>query len=338
MLEQPPVSPPEPLPTSAKSALQPEAQPARPASAEVPSTDATESSPEDLEASASAEPVTVPPTDTVPPVLDIDDMPRELTATDVVLSGRVMDDSRGAVALTVDGDPVAVASDGGFVARRPLSPGRNSLAFVAVDAAGNPTMKSVDVTAPGSVPAAVSSTAAGPVGTAGGVRPGRPRFGDRGDGTVVDTLTGITWSKRIEPSPVWKASKLYCKKLELGSYRDWVLPTIDELEELYRSGAGALTFPDGLIWSSTKNGVGKAWAFNFARGQREARPVAGTEGSELRAFCLRRPRPRFTTRDLESPISSGGSQPIPGSATQPPPRGGGGGGRGGGGGGGGGGG
>ncbi len=139
--EEPPASPPpEPLPTSAPAGRQPQAQPPLPVSAEVPAIDATERSPEDLEAPASAEPVTVPLADSVPPVLDIDDMPQELTATEVVLSGRVMDDSRGAVALTVDGDPVAVASDGGFVARRPLSPGRNSLAFVAVDADGNPTM------------------------------------------------------------------------------------------------------------------------------------------------------------------------------------------------------
>ncbi len=236
--------PPEPPPAPAPPADEPADRRPPPV---APREGATESRPEDLAespagsdrpSSAGGVSVIVPPADVVAPVLDIDDMSRGLTATEVVLSGRVMDDSGGAVELT------------------------------------------------------------------------------------VDTLTGITWTKRVEATPAWKASKSYCKKLELGRHRDWMLPTIDELDELYRSASGTLAFPTSLIWSSTRKGPGQAWAFDFTRGERGGQPVAAAAGVEVKAFCLRRPRAATTVQEQPSPSGSGG---ISGGG-QPPPRGGGGGG------------
>ncbi len=261
-----------------------------------------------------------PAADTVPPVLDIDDMPRELTATEVVLSGRVVD-ARSKVVLTVDGERVTVADDGEFVARRPLSPGRNALAFVAVDVAGNRTMKSIDV----SPAVAESATTTTQPPTAGPGQRRRSRFVDRGDGTLADSLTGIVWTKWVEDAGTgWKESKVYCKKLEVGSRSDWTLPTIDEIEELFRSGIGV---PDGVIWSSTRSGLAKAWAFDFSRGERSALPFAGSEGTEIKAFCLRRQRRQSEDRlprQGTDPFGGGGDRnPGGGAQNPPPPRGGG---------------
>ncbi len=350
-----PASEPPPLERESESAA---TMPAPPPPGDLPR-EAVDAGPAD------PAPADTEPADTVPPVLDIDDMPRQLTATEVVLSGRVMDDRGGTVELTVDGERVPVADDGGFVARRPLAPGRNSIAFAAVDAADNSTMKVVDVTAPAVTDASASTAlpsepapaaGPGPPRAAGGTRPqtaggrpapGRRRFSDRGDGTLFDTLTGITWTKRVEPSPAWKAAKSYCKKLELSRHRDWMLPTIEELEEFHRAASGTVTFPTGLFWSSTKNGSSQAWTYDFTQGQRGGQPAAGDGGTAHKAFCLRRERPRTPAQDFESPFGPtdsrlpgggqpGGGQPPPGGEQPPPgggqpPPGGGGGGQGGGG-------
>ncbi len=255
-----------------------------------------------------------PAADTVSPMLEIDDMPQELTTTEVVLSGRVMDD-RGEVELTVNGGRVSIEDKGEFVARQPLSPGRNALAFVAVDTAGNRTMKLVHVSAPLAGSSAGVPETAG-VGSrvdpaAGVARASFPaRYAERGDGTLVDIVTGISWTKRVAQVAGWKASKSYCKKLELGRHRDWILPNIEELEELYLSSAGILTFPGGMFWGSTRNGSGEAWTFEFTRGQRHSQPVAGAEGGDFKVFCLRRQR-SHSDPPLQNPFAIGDSR-LPG--------------------------
>lgn len=144
------------------------------------------------------------------------------------------------------------------------------------------------------------------------------RFVDRGDGTMVDRVTGIFWTKRVEPVAGWKASKSYCKKLEMGRFRDWMLPNIEELEELYLSSMGVMSFPGGSFWSSSKNGSSNAWAFEFTRGQSHSQLIAGPEEAELNVFCLRRQRPR-TARHVQDPFASGDNRWL-GAGSGLPPR------------------
>ncbi|MCP3964714.1 MAG: DUF1566 domain-containing protein [bacterium] len=188
-------------------------------------------------------------------------------------------------------------------------------------------------------PATTAEASPAATGGEGPARPrasGPPRFADRADGTLLDTRAGLTWTTRPSESALaWKASKGYCRKLELGRQEDWMLPTIEELEELHRAGSGApgsaaLTFPVSLAWSASKSGSGKAWAFDFSQGQRAEQALAG-DGATVKALCVRRDQPqrRPQLQGFEPPDLGGGvgGQPPPrgGGGAQPPPRGGGGG-------------
>ena len=53
---------------------------------------------------------------------------------------------------------------------------------------------------------------------------------DNKDGTITDTKTRLMW-QAVTPieSMSWQDARKYCKSLELAGYRDWRLPTINEL-------------------------------------------------------------------------------------------------------------
>ena len=82
-------------------------------------------------------------------------------------------------------------------------------------------------------------------------------YTDIGDGTVIDTSTGLMW-QQTGPSNImtWEAALAYCEGLNLVGYTDWRLPTIKEL------------LPAPLQWlsfwrsslSTTPSGSGCTWA------------------------------------------------------------------------------
>ncbi|MEM7350669.1 MAG: protein kinase [Acidobacteriota bacterium] len=277
--------------------------------------------------------------DTVAPILALDEAPRQMSASRIVLTGRVMDD-RGAVDLTVDGEAVPIDADGDFTSERSLAPGRNVLVVSAIDAAGNRTLRSVEVTVP-----AADVTAAAPSEAAAGLARATPppverpaprprRFADRGDGTLSDGLTGLMWTKRANGSAdTLKESRSYCRKLELGRQEDWQLPTIEELEELFRAGStsaagpasGALSFPAETVWSESKKAFGTVWVFDFGSGQRREHKVRGATPEALKILCMRREAGQRPQRPGFDPaLGPEGGQQLP------DPRGNGGGGQGGG--------
>jgi hypothetical protein len=74
-----------------------------------------------------------------------------------------------------------------------------------------------------------------------GVTSPSPRFIDNGDGTVSDKLTGLMWTKNANLASgtmSWTAAITYANNLSLGSegcggsYTDWRLPNLFELESL----------------------------------------------------------------------------------------------------------
>jgi hypothetical protein len=98
-----------------------------------------------------------------------------------------------------------------------------------------------------------------------------------------DNASGVTWSQAAN----------YCRALTLGGFRDWRLPSIDELQQLVGPSTNAsgyrITGPiklTGWQWSSSP-GVerGEAWALDFGDGGR-ASVVAGDSGLN-RALCVR---------------------------------------------------
>lgn len=235
---------------------------------------------------------TPPDADGVAPVLSIDALPADLSAaTEVALSGRVLDD-RGAVALSIDGESVAVGAGGEFRVVRPLEPGRNAWTLIAVDGAGNQTARSLEmIVAEGSGEETPEPDRRPPGRGAKALR-----FADRGDGTLVDRLTGMMWTKRTGPVEVpWKEGRSYCRDLELGRQADWIQPTIEELEEFYRGGgndspegvSGGLRFPAVRVWSAKKS-RSAAWVFDFATGQRVELALRSDPAPRALALCLRR--------------------------------------------------
>ena len=283
--------------------------------------------------------------DTFPPMLAVDSVPASISATEVVLTGRLMDD-QGPVTLLVNEQPVALQPDGSFSVRQTIGPGRNVLLFVAEDASANRTLQSIEVngpTSPGEVaeliPSDNASDSASDSRSAPSLAsdaPGTLRFRDRGDGTIHDALSGVNWTKTPSPDPLTlKAAKSYCKKRVLGRQEDWILPTIEELEELSRGGAQltssgnpTLHFSNLKLWSESKNGSGRQWAFDFGASQRFEQLLSGSP--TLRTFCVRRNQsPRDPRRELlgdsagQSPLVDpfGGTLSNPSGNGQPPPQG-----------------
>ncbi len=96
------------------------------------------------------------------------------------------------------------------------------------------------------------------------------RFIDNKDGTITDTKTSLIWVKnphtdlpeKFKNFMVWEDALQACKALDFAKYKDWRLPSIEELRELvdYTKGAGndpaidTKFFPDtktSWYWSST---------------------------------------------------------------------------------------
>jgi hypothetical protein len=68
------------------------------------------------------------------------------------------------------------------------------------------------------------------------------RYGDNGDGTVTDTVTGLMWTKSADHGPMsWSDAVAYCSNLTYAGYHDWRLPSVArdggkaELDTLFRA-------------------------------------------------------------------------------------------------------
>jgi hypothetical protein len=114
-----------------------------------------------------------------------------------------------------------------------------------------------------------------------------------------DPATGSVWTRADNGSGVsWSQAAYYCRTLTLGGFRDWKLPTIDELQQLVGPSANASGFRTaaplkltGWQWSATPGAdKGEAWALDFGDGGR-ASVVMGDSGLN-RALCVHDPANR----------------------------------------------
>jgi Protein of unknown function (DUF1566) len=110
------------------------------------------------------------------------------------------------------------------------------------------------------------------------------RFIAYDNGTVLDTKTKLMWAAKDNGSDInWANAKSYCKNYRGGGYKDWRMPTADELSGLYdarksRPAACDRSFnihvATELIditclapWASETRGPDAAW-FNYVAGKR----------------------------------------------------------------------
>ncbi|HSA34166.1 MAG TPA: DUF1566 domain-containing protein [bacterium] len=90
---------------------------------------------------------------------------------------------------------------------------------------------------------------------------------------VIDTVTGLQWTKEYASSVTWQNALAHCENLDYGGHTDWRLPNIDELKTLINRGrySPASDFPDmpsATFWSSSShvNYTSYAWYVSFYGG------------------------------------------------------------------------
>ena len=108
------------------------------------------------------------------------------------------------------------------------------------------------------------------------------RFIAPGDGTVLDTKTGLMWAAKDNGRGInWHDAKRYCENYRGGGYTDWRMPALDELEDLYDRSRSyhhkqssfsvhlteLIQLTDCCPWASETDGS-KAAHFNFVIGER----------------------------------------------------------------------
>lgn len=118
------------------------------------------------------------------------------------------------------------------------------------------------------------------------------RFTNNGDGTVTDELTGLTWLQDAncfgqqnwiesfsEISELNAGVEKSCASYTAGTFSDWRLANVKELQSLTNFGRGGPSLPEGHpfsnaqsddYWSSTSRAdaydPSKAWQVNFNSG------------------------------------------------------------------------
>ena len=110
----------------------------------------------------------------------------------------------------------------------------------------------------------------------------------------TDPTTGLMWAKRDNGSPItWAQAEQFCLAYGGGGFRDWRLPTIDELALLCdrtrpepHGIRSPLTMTGRVAWSSEKRDASTAWGFIFDRGSRYNFGVGNTHDG-ARALCVR---------------------------------------------------
>ena len=92
----------------------------------------------------------------------------------------------------------------------------------------------------------------------------------RTKGTYIATRTNLMWANEDNDSGItWLDAKKYCDAYRGGGYKDWRMPTLDELAKLYAVGAykNKIRLTESWIWASENRGSDAAY-FDFSSGER----------------------------------------------------------------------
>ncbi len=107
--------------------------------------------------------------------------------------------------------------------------------------------------------------------------------------TILDTSTGLEWSKAIAPADGYFASPLFCATATIGGHADWRLPTRTEalslvdfdLEGPMSWAPHRSTDPDHMcVWTATAGADGNGrWMVNFVDAHSVLWPVSQQPGA-----------------------------------------------------------
>ena len=120
------------------------------------------------------------------------------------------------------------------------------------------------------------------------------------DELVQDNKTGLMWVRRDNGKSLnWYEAKLCAEELVFGGYKDWRLPSVVELQDLWDSSNRKIRSPFELtsqwVWSSTSNESDCAWCFYFPIGLRFQYPL--NVSYNLRALFVRDLKKEFLPLD-----------------------------------------
>jgi len=91
---------------------------------------------------------------------------------------------------------------------------------------------------------------------------------------VYDEKTNLEWIVGPDKDISWDNAKKWAEGLSVEG-GGWRLPTIEELQTLYKKGSGEsnmmplLKMTGGSVWSGETQGELKAWRFSFLEGHQE---------------------------------------------------------------------
>jgi hypothetical protein len=95
------------------------------------------------------------------------------------------------------------------------------------------------------------------------------------NGVVSDLRTGLQWAAQDNGRDInWHNARAYCQNYSGGGHTDWRLPTVSELEGLYKAGIrcekdNIINITACCLWASEICGSGVAYYYHFRHGFRD---------------------------------------------------------------------
>jgi len=108
-------------------------------------------------------------------------------------------------------------------------------------------------------------------------------------GTMVGTGKSNT-AKIVQAQGQGNYAAKLCTDLVLNGYNDWVLPSLNELDILYRNRSYIGMFYNSFYWSSSENDKSSTWGQDFSNGKQAyvySSPDFGSKSYTYRVRAIR---------------------------------------------------